>query len=122
MTVIINQTRDFSRGGISKIIQRTLDTFDIDWKNQETFLLKANLCYYWDASTGYTTDPRIVAALIDWIRDEVGENVDIKVVEADASAMRTHLAFRTLGYNKLAEYKNIELFNLSKDTIVEKRF
>jgi len=83
--------------------------------------IKPNLAYYWDANTGYTTDPRVVAAFIDWIRDNVGENVDIKVVEADATAMRTHLAFRILGYNKLAEEKNVELFNLSKDIIVEKK-
>ena len=83
--------------------------------------IKPNLAYYWDANTGYTTDPRVVAALIDWIRDDAGENVDIKVVEADATAMRTHLGFRILGYNKLAEEKNVELFNLSKDTIIEKK-
>jgi len=83
--------------------------------------IKPNLCYYWDANTGYTTDPRVVAALIDWVRDNIGEKVDIKIVEADATAMKTHLAFQTLGYSKLAEYKKVELFNLSKDTIVEKK-
>ena len=87
----------------------------------EKVAIKPNLAYYWDANTGYTTDPRVVAALIDWVRDEYGESVNIKVVESDATAMRTHLAFRILGYNKLAEQKKVELFNLSKDTIVEKK-
>jgi len=104
--------------GIHKALE--LIDFNID-KKVEQVAIKPNLAYYWDANTGYTTDPRVVAALIDWVREEVGEGVDIKVVEADASAMRTHLAFRTLGYNKLAEQKKVELFNLSKDTIVEKK-
>jgi len=106
------------KDGIYKALE--LINFNID-KPIKHVAVKPNLAYYWDANTGYTTDPRVVSALIDWIRDEVGENVDIKVVEADATAMRTHLAFRTLGYNKLAEHKKVELFNLSKDTIVEKK-
>ena len=28
-------------------------------------LIKPNMCYYWKASTGYTTDPRVVGAVID---------------------------------------------------------
>jgi len=116
--VHLKNSEEDIKDGIYKALK--LIDYNVD-KSIKQVAIKPNLCYYWDASTGYTTDPRIVAALIDWIRDEVGENVDIKVVEADASAMRTHLAFRTLGYNKLAEYKNIELFNLSKDTIVEKK-
>lgn len=82
--------------------------------------IKPNLAYYWDAATGYTTDPRVVAAIIDIIREKCGEDVDIKVVEADASAMRTKYAFKVLGYEKLAEEKKVELFNLSKDVLEEK--
>ena len=26
-------------------------------------VVKPNLCYYWDASTGYTTDPRLVSGV-----------------------------------------------------------
>lgn len=82
--------------------------------------IKPNLAYYWDAATGYTTDPRVVAAIIDIIREKCGEDVDIKVVEADASAMRTKYAFKVLGYEKLAEEKKVELFNLSKGVLDEK--
>jgi uncharacterized protein (DUF362 family) len=84
----------------------------------KSVIVKPNLCYYWDASTGYTTDPRVVAAIIDWIREEFGE-VDIKVGEADASAMRTKYAFSVLGYDKLAKDKNVELFDLSNDTLLD---
>jgi len=82
-------------------------------------VIKPNLCYYWDADTGYTTDPRVVAGVIDCVREICGEDVDIKVVEADASAMRTKYVFPVLGYEKLAKEKKVELFNLSEDVLIE---
>jgi len=82
--------------------------------------IKPNLCYYWDSDTGYTTDRRLVAGIIDYVRERCGKEVDIKVVEADASAMRTKYAFPVLGYEKLAKEKDVELFNLSEDVLVEK--
>jgi uncharacterized protein (DUF362 family) len=85
----------------------------------ESVIIKPNLCYYWDADTGYTTEPRIVASIIDWVRETCGD-VDIKIAEADASAMRTKYSFTVLGYEKLAEEKNVELLNLSEDVLVER--
>jgi len=83
--------------------------------------IKVNLCYYWNAATGYTTDPRVVAGIIDSIRERYGMNTDIRVVEADATAMRTKYAFSILEYRKLAKEKNVELFNLSNDSADEKK-
>lgn len=90
-------------------------------KSVKSVVIKPNLCYYWDAATGYTTDPRVVVGIIDWVRERYGANIDIKVVEADASAMRTKYAFRILGYKKLTAKKKVELFNLSNDILVEKK-
>jgi uncharacterized protein (DUF362 family) len=95
----------------------------IDFKPHEevkSVVIKPNLAYYWDAATGYTTDPRVVAGIIDYTREKCGEDVDIKIVEADASAMRTKYAFKVLGYEKLATEKEVELFNLSEDVLIEK--
>jgi len=83
--------------------------------------IKANLCYYWHATTGYTTDPRVVAGIIDCIRERYGTDIHIRVVEADATAMRTKHAFRMLGYEKLAKEKDVELFNLSNDEIRQEK-
>jgi uncharacterized protein (DUF362 family) len=83
-------------------------------------VIKPNLCYYWNAATGYTTDPLVVGALVDWIRDRCGGSVDVKIVEADASAMRTKYVFKVLGYEKLAAEKNVGLLNLSEDVLVDK--
>jgi uncharacterized protein (DUF362 family) len=85
-----------------------------------TIVLKVNLCYYWNASTGQTTDPAIVSALIDYLRENYGHDVVIKIAEADASAMQTKYAFPLLGYKNLAEQKKVQLLNLSADEIEEK--
>lgn len=83
--------------------------------------IKANLCYYWNAATGYTTDPRVVAGIIDYVHERYGMNTVIRVVEADATAMQTKHAFSVLGYKKLAEEKDVELFNLSNDSLSEEK-
>ena len=110
-----------SEGEIKASIRKALDLIDFKMKRPiGTVTIKVNLCYYWDAATGHTTDPLMVAALIDYLRDKCGSDIDIKVVEADATAMRTKYAFVILGYHKLAKEKNIELFNLSNDALDEK--
>jgi uncharacterized protein (DUF362 family) len=90
----------------------------IDYKipsNLKSVAIKANMCYYWDFSTGQTTDPRFVSALIDVIREQTSPDIEISIVESDASAMRCAHAFRLLGYEKMAKEKGVKLVNLSKD-------
>jgi len=99
---------------IAKALQ--LINFDLDRK-VNTIIVKPNLCYYWEASSGCTTDPRLVGALIDYLRERYGKSVTIKVAEADASAMKTNHVFPMLGYDKLAREKNVELLNLSTDVL-----
>jgi uncharacterized protein (DUF362 family) len=77
-------------------------------------VIKPNLCYYWDCTTGQTTDPKFVSALIDLLRSEISPELDISVVESDASAMRLKYAYRMLGYEKLAQEKTVRLVNLSE--------
>ncbi len=86
-------------------------------ENVHTVNIKSNLCYYWNASTGQTTDPELVGAIIDHLRDSYGHDLDITISEADASAMQTKIAFKLLSYEKLAKEKNVKLQNLSADTI-----
>jgi len=88
-------------------------------KPVKSVVIKPNLCYYWDWTTGYTTDPHVVSALIDLFRDWYGD-VNIKVAEADASAMRTRHVFPVLGYEELAKQKSVELVNLSNDALEDR--
>jgi len=77
-------------------------------------VIKPNLCYYWDCTTGQTTQPRFVEELVDLIRQFL-DPIDIAIIESDASAMRCKYAFRMLGFEKLAKEKNVRLVNLSED-------
>jgi uncharacterized protein (DUF362 family) len=87
----------------------------IDYKlpKAEKIVIKPNMCYYWDWSTGQTTDPLFVAALIDLLREEISSDVEISVVESDASAMKCKYAFKYLGYEKLVRDCDVDLVNLS---------
>jgi uncharacterized protein (DUF362 family) len=84
-------------------------------KKINTVTIKLNLCYYWDASTGETTDKRVVSAVIDYIREFCNPDARIILVEADATSMKTKYSFEILGYVDFAKEKNVELFNLCND-------
>ena len=84
-------------------------------KETRKIVIKPNMCYYWDYSTGQTTDPRFVAALIELIREKISPDTDISIVESDASAMKCKYAFKMLGYEKLSKDYNVKLVNLSED-------
>jgi uncharacterized protein (DUF362 family) len=82
--------------------------------NVKKIVIKPNLCYYWDCSTGQTTDPHFLAGLIDLLREKISPDLDISIIESDASAMRCKYAFRMLGFEELAKQKNVSLVNLSE--------
>ncbi len=84
-------------------------------KDIKNVAIKPNMCYYWDYSTGQTTDPRFVGALIEVIRNQISSNVNISIVESDASAMKCTYAFKMLGYEKLGHRYGVNLVNLSQD-------
>jgi len=88
-------------------------------ENTRNIVIKPNMCYYWDYSTGQTTDPRFIAALVDLIRDNMSSDINVTLVESDASAMKCKYAFKMLGYEKLAQQYDICLRNLSNDETEE---
>ncbi len=101
---------------LSSSIGRCLDLIPFKFStNVKNVVIKPNLCYYWDYSTGETTDPRFVGALIDLLRERIASNIVVSIVESDASAMKCSHAFRILGYEKLAQKKSANLVNLTLD-------
>jgi uncharacterized protein (DUF362 family) len=97
-------------------IMRSLDLIDYSFaKRTSRVVIKPNLCYYFDYSTGQTTDPKFVAAVIDLIRDKISPDTDISIVESDASAMKCKYAFKILGYEKLSKEYGVPLINLSNE-------
>lgn len=120
--VSLVRSQDGSEKEIRDSIAKAIDLIDFHSKSMvKSIAIKPNLCYYWNAATGYTTDPRVVAGIIDCVRERYGSDCHIQVVEADATAMRTKHAFLMLGYEKLARKKNVKLFNLSIDSVTQKK-
>ena len=106
---------------VEGVVFKALDLLNQDWASDvDSVVIKPNLCYYWDYSTGETTDPRVVSAIIDYVRGRTGKDARILVAEADASAMRTKYAFKVLGYDRLSSDKDVELLNLSEGETVER--
>jgi uncharacterized protein (DUF362 family) len=105
------KTRDVD--SIKKAIREAFRQIDYSLPKAENIVIKPNMCYYWDWSTGQTTDPLFVAALIGLLREEISSDVEISIVESDASAMKCKYAFKYLGYEKLAKDCNVNLVNLS---------
>ena len=100
---------------LPRAIEKALDLIRFTFpKTISHVAIKPNLCYYWDHSTGETTDPQFVSALIDTIRKKTFPRIKITVVESDASAMRCKYAFKMLGYEKMAQEKSVELVNLTE--------
>jgi uncharacterized protein (DUF362 family) len=100
---------------IKKAIEDSLNLIDYQFKKDiQKVAIKPNMCYYWDYTTGQTTDPKFVAALIEVIRDQISRDVNISIVEADASAMKCKPAFKFLGYEKIAKEYHVNLVNLSE--------
>jgi uncharacterized protein (DUF362 family) len=118
---VSTKATSYTQNAVDEAVFRALDTLYNDVNDKTgSVVIKPNLCYYWDYSTGETTDPKVVSAVIDWVRRRIGKSVHIYVAEADASAMRTKYAFRILGYEKLCQEKNVELINLSVGEIVSR--
>lgn len=122
--VVLTSTasKNFADKDIQDTVRRSFNLLGYNFtKKIDTVLVKPNLCYYWDYSTGETTDPRVVSAIIDCLRAIVGDDVNIFVGEADASAMKTKYAFKMLGYEELSRTKGVDLINLSEGDVVEKQ-
>lgn len=124
--VILTKTENlnYSEKDIAVTVEKALDTLNFSFNARvKKVVIKPNLCYYWNYSTGETTDPRVVSAVIDYCKEKLGNDIDISVTEADASAMKTRVSFKALGYEKLCEDKKVKLVNLSdgekKDIPVE---
>lgn len=113
----------FSSTEITQSLAKSIEMIDFKIKEPvKTVILKVNLCFYCQATTGHTTDPQLVGALIDYVRERWGGDVEISIAEADATSMRTKYAFAMLGYERLAVEKKVHLVNLSNDVLDDKAF
>jgi len=101
---------------IEEALNRAIDMIDGDQaiRDRKMVAIKPNLCTPKSASSGTTTDPRIVGALIRKVNSLTA--CQINIVETDNAQTNADETFRRLGYRDLCErYENVRCVNLSKD-------
>jgi uncharacterized protein (DUF362 family) len=104
------------RSNVKNAIEDSLNLIDYQFeKSIQKVVIKPNMCYYWDYSTGQTTDPKFVAATIEILREKISPDVNISIIESDASAMKCKYVFKFLGYEKIAKQYGVKLVNLSEE-------
>jgi uncharacterized protein (DUF362 family) len=84
-------------------------------KKARNIVIKPNMCYYWDHTTGCTSDPMFVGCMIDVLREQISPKVKITLVESDASAMKCVHAFKMLGFDELAQDYDVPLVNVCNE-------
>lgn len=113
--VSLVKIRNSTIDSLKEAIDNSLRLIDYSFPQEiKNVVIKPNMCYYWDSSTGQTTDPKFVAALVDLLREKTAVS-NIALVESDASAMKCKYAFKFLGYEKLFKDTGVELVNLSEE-------
>jgi len=102
---------------IEKAVYKSIDLLGglEEIKDKRSVSIKPNLCCLNSSSSGATTDPRIVEAIIKKIRTI--SSCKINIVESNTSHASADKSFRTLGYTSLQEkYSGVKCVNLSKDS------
>lgn len=79
--------------------------------------IKPNLVVPKPHTSGATTDPAIVAGIIEYLRDQGYDN--IAILEGSWVGARTADAFKACGYTSLSKRYNVPLIDLQKDAGVE---
>ena len=87
----------------------------------DVVVIKPNLCAIKGCETGATTDPRVVEGIIRCLQEKFGIN-NIYIVESDGGQVLADMAFKLLGYERLAKKTNAKLLNLSKSPFSMKTF
>lgn len=94
---------------------------DLELCADSRVVIKPNLCCIRSHETGATTDPRVVEAIINYLRAEYGIK-DISLVESDGTQVLADMAFQLLGYKRLSDRLGVKLLNLSSSPYTIRSF
>jgi len=79
----------------------------------EKIVIKINLCDARSPDTGAITDPRFLEVVLRYLRENVGEDVDIYVVESDSRMVLADLYIKWFGFIPVLRKWNAKWCNLS---------
>jgi uncharacterized protein (DUF362 family) len=112
---IVAVTRDID---ISKAVHLALDKIEIPNLSGKTILLKPNVGREADPKLGINTNPDVVEATFNYLRDHYEANFligDSPIINTD-----TQKAFEQSGYTELLKYKDLQFIDLDEPTPVTK--
>ncbi len=113
---IISLVKADASSDFKKAVERSLSLIGFRFpEGLQRIAVKPNMCLFMDYSTGQTTDPRIVAALIDCIREKASRELEISLVGSDTETRKFEHVSAYLGYKRVSREKRVELVNLSED-------
>jgi len=101
-------------GKIFESVERSIELIvPPEFTEQDTVVIKPNLCDLKSPESGVTTNPKVVEAVIKYIQKRT--NAEIIIAESDHWLATADEEFEELGYVELAEKYGVKLVNLSKD-------
>lgn len=83
-------------------------------------LIKVNICGFRAPSTGAITHPLMLDAALQYLRKNF-ENLDISVIESDATESKPDVTMKWFGFDKLLKKWDADWYNLSKNSTIIKR-
>lgn len=119
-SIIISKVRDAK--DIYACVKRGFELIgDLELGSDSIVVIKPNLCCIKSQETGATTDPRVVEGIVTYLKNRYDVS-SIYIVESDATQVLADMAFKLLGYERLAKRLNAKLLNLSKSPFSIKVF
>jgi uncharacterized protein (DUF362 family) len=85
----------------------------LDLQNGNNVVIKINLCDFRLPETGAVTHPVFLDATMNYLRSNF-KDLNIFVVESDATSARPDLLIKWLGFESILEQNNAQYVNLSK--------
>lgn len=96
------------KGDIGSSVRSLLGSLDYNPVGHDVFI-KPNIVDAFKPDSPYITNPRIVDALIDYLREKGAKNI---VVGEGPVGRDVEKIFRVSGYERMCKSKNVELLNL----------
>jgi uncharacterized protein (DUF362 family) len=102
-------TLDTARRAIDVALDRTLST-----RNARLVAIKINICDYRKADSGAITDPDILSALLSSLRTRF-PSARLAILENDATTLDIRVAYKLLGFERVAREHGAELRNVAEE-------
>ena len=83
-------------------------------------LIKPNLCHFRHPSSGAITHPKILDALICFLRKNF-DDLEIIMIESDATDSRPDLTLKWFGFDKILEKWDAKWYNLTRNPTITRR-